>query len=285
MNLLQVCTEDGVRLTGMLHRPKREPRHTGILPVHGTNSNFYSSVAGFIAPKLAELGYVALAMNLRNHDHLFATSQFEDCIPDIRAGITRLKDAGCDQIVLIGHSLGCTEVVFYLAKTQDPRIAAVVLMGAHLDLRGDTWRFFKATDPDDPKGAYERMLNRCRDWVAEGKRDYLVVFPLGFPDPKLDVPIRWAAQSAASFLSYRSPESACNASAWIGEVKIPILFAVHPIANTGARPEFSEELCRLAVSSPRAEVLLVPGADHFYSGVEDAAVTMVAAWIDEIGLS
>ena len=44
--------------------------------------------------------------------------------------------------MLIGHSLGCTEAVFYLAQTHDPSVAALVLMGAHLDLRGDTWRFF-----------------------------------------------------------------------------------------------------------------------------------------------
>jgi pimeloyl-ACP methyl ester carboxylesterase len=224
-------------------------------------------------------------MNLRNRDHLFATSRFEDCIFDLEAGISRLRDEGCDRTVLIGHCLGCTEVAFYLAQTQDPAVAAVVLMGAHLDLRGDTWRFFGATNPDDPKGAYERMLSQCRQWIAEGKGEQLAVFPQGAPDPRLNLPIKWTAQSAASFVSYRSPESACNASAWIGHVKVPILFAAHPIANTGARPEFSEELCRLAKLSPKAEVRMVPGADHFYKDVEQATVTIVASWLEEIGLA
>ena len=285
MDLVQVCTEDGARLTGLLYRSDKARSRTGVLPIHGTNGNFYSNVVGFIAPGLADCGYAALAMNLRNHDHLFATSRFEDCIFDLKAGIARLRDEGCDRIVLIGHSLGCTEAVFYLAQTQDPSVAAVILMGAHLDLRSDTWRFFTVTNPDDPKGAYERMLSQCRQWIAEGKREWLVVFPQGSPEPSLNLPIRWTAQSAASFVSYRSPESACNASAWIGHLKVPILFAAHPIANTGARPEFSEELCRLARSSPKAEVRMVPGADHFYTTVEENTVAMVASWIEEIGLA
>jgi len=285
MNLIRVCTEDSARLTGLLYRSDKTRNRTGILPIHGTNGNFYSNVVGFIAPELADCGYTALAMNLRNHDHLFATSRFEDCLLDLKAGIARLKDEGCDRIVLIGHSLGCTEAVFYLAQTHDPSVAALVLMGAHLDLRGDTWRFFTATNPDNPKGAYERMLTQCRRWIAEGKREQLVVFPQGAPDPSLNLPIRWGAQSAASFVSYRSPESACNASAWIGHAKVPILFAAHPIANTGARPEFSEALCRLARSSPKAEVRIIPGADHFYNNVEAKTVGIVAAWIEEMGLA
>ncbi len=60
--------------------------------------------------------YTALAVNLRNHDHLFATSRFEDCILDLKAGVARLREEGCDRIVLIGLSLGCTEAVFSLVE-------------------------------------------------------------------------------------------------------------------------------------------------------------------------
>src|SRR5438067_1863604 len=89
--LVTVTTEDGAVLNGALYTPDADSRRTtAALVVHGNPGNFYGLVSTFLGQGLAAAGYQTLAINLRSHDHRYATSLFPDTAKDIRAGVDYL---------------------------------------------------------------------------------------------------------------------------------------------------------------------------------------------------
>ena len=52
--------------------------------------------------------------------------KFEDCIKDIKAFVDFAEKEGFSEIVLLGHSLGCSKVAYYYYKTHDKRIKKII---------------------------------------------------------------------------------------------------------------------------------------------------------------
>ena len=77
-HLLRLSTGDGTETAGALFLPVGRPRRAGVVVVHGYGGNFYSGVPGHLTATLAERGFAALAVNLRDHDAGPKTTRFED---------------------------------------------------------------------------------------------------------------------------------------------------------------------------------------------------------------
>lgn len=280
--LVAFRTEDGVRLHGALFTNSRAPaRDVAVIGTHGAANSFYGSVTGFVSPGLATLGYPTLSMNLRCHDRAYSTSIFEDCEKDFAAGIAFLKEQGYRKFVLFGHSLSVTQILYYMAQRQEPSVVGLALSAGHDDLRRDIARSWE-TLADDPQAAYEAVLKECRDMVARGDGDRLMIIPWWRPDPKLNLRQTYREISAQTFLSYRSPESKCNASAWIGKVRTPMLMIAHSVVDTTASPEMMRILLKLATASESTEYIEIEGSGHFYVGFEDRLVNDIAGWIERL---
>ena len=280
--LVAFRTEDGVRLHGALFTNSRVPaRDVAVIGTHGAANSFYGSVTGFVSPGLATLGYPTLSMNLRSHDRGYATSIFEDCEKDFAAGVAFMKEQGYRRLVLFGHSLSVTQILYYMAKRQEPSVAGLALSAGHDDLRRDiagSWESVAA----DPQAAYAAVLEECRAMVARGDGDRLMVIPWWRPDPKLKLRQTYREISAQTFLSYRSPESKCNASAWIGKVTTPMLLIAHSVADTTATPEMMRILHKLATAARSTEYIEIEGSGHFYAGFEDRLINDIAGWIERV---
>ena len=280
--LVSFRAEDGVRLHGAVFTNSRVPgRDIAVIGTDGAANSFYGSVTGFLSPGLATLGYPTLSMNLRCHDRAYSTSIFEDCEKDFAAGVAFMKERGFRRFVLFGHSLSVTQILYYMARRQEPSVVGLALSAGHDDLRRDIHRSWE-TLADDPKAAYGRVLQECRDMVARGEGDRLIIIPWWRPDPKLKLRQSYREISAQTFVSYRSPESNCNASAWIGKVKTPMLLIAHSIVDTTASPEMMRILHKLATASESTEYLEIEGSGHFYAGFEDRLIGEVAGWIERV---
>ena len=126
--LVSFRAEDGVRLHGAVFTNSRVPaRDIAVIGTHGSANSFYGSVTGFLSPALASLGYPTLSMNLRCHDRLSSTSIFEDCEKDFAAGVQFMRDQGYRRIVLFGHSLSVTQIIYYMARRQEPSVVGLAL--------------------------------------------------------------------------------------------------------------------------------------------------------------
>jgi hypothetical protein len=56
-----------------------------VVITHGTESNFYEGIPGWLAKGSAQNGFAALTVNRRDHDQYFTTSRFALGLADIGA--------------------------------------------------------------------------------------------------------------------------------------------------------------------------------------------------------
>ncbi len=277
--LVSFQADDGERLHGALFTNSRVPSHDiAVIGTHGAASSFYTSVTGFLCPALPSHSYPALSMNLRCHDRGYASSIFEDCEKDLAAGVRFMKEQGYSHVVLFGHSLSVTQILYYMARSRESAVVGLALSAGHDDLRSVSWTYWD-TLVDDPKAEYERVLAQCREMVADGDGDRLIIIPWWRPDPKLNLRQRYRETAAQTFVSYRAPESNCNASAWMPQVEAPTLFITHSVVDTAASPEMMHRLRQLAIKARFTDGVDIEGSGHFYVGYEDQLIDVVAGWI------
>jgi pimeloyl-ACP methyl ester carboxylesterase len=269
--LVFFASEDGTPLQGALYTPRGTPKPLAVLTLHGTESNFYSNVAGFLGPGLAERGYPVLALNRRDHDDGFARSDVPGGLSDVRAGVDFLAARGYPKVVLAGHSLGTVFASAYLPQTGDARVAALVLSGALADLPSRTQEFVA---PDE----YARTRAWAEQMVAEGRDLEVTLIPYYTGGQLLT--------SARAFLSYRVAGSLAAPKEQIRSVALPILI-VHDSNDQVARRQFSDEVAASAVASPLVDLveLLDPtprdaNDGHLHVGMEAETIATIGDWLD-----
>ncbi len=134
------------RIWGALHAPRGAARGIGAILMHPT-SNF---MGHYLLAPLAARGLHALGLNSRyaGNDTMLL---MERVLQDLGAGVARLRELGCRQVLLIGNSGGAALACFYAAQSQHltaqalpdgepsglspgdlPRIDGLVLSAAHL---------------------------------------------------------------------------------------------------------------------------------------------------------
>ncbi|MFA7601646.1 MAG: hypothetical protein WCY29_01450 [Novosphingobium sp.] len=108
---VELIAEDGALSRGLLYRPVGKTPRVGVHLMHprtdqSTNYN--------ILP-LARAGYTVLGRAGRWPNNDSATTH-EHLLLDLAAGIRRLRDVGCDEVVLLGNSGGSSLAAFYQAQ-------------------------------------------------------------------------------------------------------------------------------------------------------------------------
>lgn len=275
-------TPDGVPLHGAYYTPEvGRPHDLALLAYHGSGGNFYSGACGIIAPGVTSRGYAALALNLRDHDRAHDRSLFEPCATDITTAVALLRERGFRRIVMFGHSLAPTQMTYYLANQPDPEVCGAILSGGHWDLAGDKWTSWSKLS-DDPRGAFEAQLAACRELIATGHGDDLLVLPHWNPDPARHNPEHYRAISAKTFVNYYGPESNCRLARWIGSVRVPLLILTHTVVDTFATPEMAEKIRAGATAAPFVDFVNIEGSGHFFRGFEQQLIGVVADWLDKV---
>lgn len=286
-SLEEIITSDNLTHQGIFHEPKN-PGKKAIVWVHGLTSKFYSD------PKLMELfadagdehGIGFASFHTRGHDYVTSTHKldstnekgyvyetigsgvenFTDCTKDIDAMVSFLVARGYTSIVLVGHSTGANKVCYYAGTVPDARVSGVVLAGPMSDRYSAG--FDEATNRE-----HRRVMEQK---IKEGKGDELLTgydfFPL--------TPKRWmsllAEGSLEDVFNYRDEVGALST---FSAIKIPLLVlfggndehADQPVATI--RKAFDAHAKSVAYKS-----VIVPDADHGFSGKEAVFVNEIVSW-------
>jgi alpha-beta hydrolase superfamily lysophospholipase len=264
--LVETTTADGVRLAGALWvAATPDWSRPALLLVHGYAGNFYESWPP-LARRLAARGFPALALNMRDHDHVPQVSRFEDSRLDIQAGIRLLAGRGAAYIVLVGQSLGTNRVLFYQAETQDPRVRELILMAPPGNLLEWNIRI----------SGRERtlaVLAEAERRVREGRGGEVMRVDLG--------PLGQALYSADHLVSLRGPHSRSDPFENIARVRLPILI-VHGTADRLADPAVSLRLQIAATAAQSVQVHLIPGADHDLPRRPSEILPILEPWLETV---
>jgi pimeloyl-ACP methyl ester carboxylesterase len=205
-----------------------------------------------VAEHLAKIGVSAiLTMNRGFH----APEFFNDCVIDFQANIDFLVSRGCEEIVILGHSLGGAKCAYFAGEVGHPRVRGVVLMSAI----PSSYNF----------SGKEELVAEARRQIAAGHEHFILPFEDG----------RTIALDEARNLLH-SFENAYQGTTLDAARKIKI-----PLFSFAAEREwawFQEVTKGLGGDSQRAlvETEIVQGArNHTYSGYEERVAERVANWV------
>lgn len=111
---VQLVTADFRKIIGLLYQPDaRTRRKVGVLVMH-PRADFSRH---YCIPALVQAGVTVLGLTTRclNND---TTAIHEDLLLDVAAGVARLRDEGCEKVVLFGNSGGGSLFAFYQAQAE-----------------------------------------------------------------------------------------------------------------------------------------------------------------------
>ena len=263
---IRLTTTDGVQTAGLVYTPIGQVPRGGVVLVHGYGSNFYSFKTGRLSRTLAERGFVAIAVNMRDHDAGPKTTLFDENRWDEQAAVDELARRGVAPLAIVGESLGTNRVLFYVAETQDPRVRAVVLLAGPGNAFEWNVRVFgreRAT----------RVLEEAQRLQAGGRGKELMLVDLG--------PLGKALYSADHLVSLRGPQTRSDPYRNVAQVTVPVLL-VYGTADRLVDLEVGRRLKAAATRTPRADLVELAGADHSFTRHQVELVSIIDRWLAEV---
>jgi pimeloyl-ACP methyl ester carboxylesterase len=286
--LVYARADDGIVDAGALFSPQgTADKRIAVIWIHGNGVNFYYPSYVNAARELAKRGLTTIVGNTRMHDlanieafresgSMRGGSYFgstTDQVRDLAAWIQLAKDRGFDRVVLVGHSAGATAVQIYTARTQDPRVAGLVIASG---------RFRPATSPivDSVR------LARARELVASGHGDD--------PVPRTEPGARPSPTSAATLVDLASMGVDLTdfygvqaANPPVARVHAPILawFGTNGDVGTAEDLALLENTLEHVEGGPSSvHTAMIPQATHMFDGHEARVAQVLADWIRDVVL-
>jgi pimeloyl-ACP methyl ester carboxylesterase len=236
--------------------------------VHGFAANFYGGYFPSLGRAAAQQNFIVLALNMRDHDAGPKASDFTDNQTDIAVGVEYLHSLGAKKIVLLGQSIGTNRVLYYQAATDDPSIAATVLVSGPGNLfRWNVWQFGREKA--------EETVNEALRMQSERRGRDLMLIEMG--------PLGKALYTPQYLLSMRGPTAKSDPYQNIQSVNNPVLI-LQGKADKLIESDIAARLRQAAAKNFRLEVLYVEGADHSFSREQPALVERVLSWIESLSL-
>lgn len=283
-SLHRIKTKKGVGLCGLLHEPNRRTK-TVLAHVHGMGGNFYENkFLDYLADTLTSHGVAFAPFNNSGAGHIQwlnrkgkdirrgdAYEKFEDCLDDIDAQISFLHKKGYKRIYLSGHSLGAPKGVYYLARTQDKRVAGLILL-APADMHGFTEKNEKA---------YHRDLQEARRLLKKGKGNELLSHYLdNFYPLSARSYISLNVKAVSGVLSFSDTNYKYR---HLNSIQVPILTVLgrKDIAQVVKAEQVRKIMSQNTKKSPGSETIILGQASHSFQGYEQKLADTVLSWINK----
>ncbi len=282
VDLVQTTTRDGVRLDGALQTPSPGTAPTlgvdGFCLLHGTGGSFYSStLLEGMAERLLALGCTVLRANTRGHDLVStaATARggvrqgaayevVDECRHDVAAWVEFLRQRAGSRVGLLGHSLGAVKCLYATAQERTLDVTCVIAVSPPRLSYSWFCAGVKAAEFLDTHGQAERLVQAGQPAALLDVR-----FPLPF------------LVTAAGYLEKYGPDERYNFLRHMPGVGCPVLvtFGGAEVENNVAFQGAPDAVRELAAQHPRLAVEVVPGADHFYTGLRGEVVARLEGWL------
>jgi len=283
VELVDTQATDGLMLSGALMRPVDNSAPPdlpidGLICLHGTGSNFYSSSLWMgLASTFQSWRVPVLWVNTRGHDGVTVArttdgrrwfgSSFEsvdESRHDVAGWLAFAAAQGWQRVGLVGHSLGAVKAIYTQAREPNPLVACVAAFSPP--------RLSHSTFKASPRSAEVMAEYQLAvDLVARGEGQTLI---------EVRHPLAYYF-SAASYLDKYGPEERYNILNFVDQVSVPLLVtygtAELPGMAFAGMPEALE-----ARNRPNLRVAVVAGADHVYTGVQSTLGARMESWLRKL---
>ncbi len=281
-DFVEVTTQDGVPLGGAYLAPSVDRRLTAVSAVcffHGDGGHFYRKLYLELGARLASHGIAFLAANRRGHDIVsngapdgplagYAHESVDDSRLDYAAWLDLLKERGHSNVVIGGHSGGAVRAVYAQSKERYPGVSGVIAVSpGEYDHMG-----LFALHPGEFADAYSWCTQRLE---------------AGEPDAYIRPGIPWGSSwTARAFIDCFNPDNRYSVTRRAAELECPALF-VFGSEECGDGPR-RLPACGAAMRGlrdaayERANVQVIDGADHGYSGRDTQLFTAILHWLSAL---
>lgn len=280
---IHFLTEDKLRLTGLLYMPEKKSFlgfgkkrvKKVVIFIHGMYSNCLKKRDDIFGEELTKYGYAYFTFDNRGaevgrmYNELLYGTAFEDPKEgrlDIDAAIKVMRENGFEEIYLLGHSLGCSKILYWnLFKKEN--VDGIGLLS--LTALADKYR------QQAGENTYKVVMNFAKLRVARGRG--LKLLPAKFyPKPisaKTFLTI-FGENSEFDQVSYENKD-------WDGRalkaLSVPLFMRYGTVHETITKKP--EEIVDFVKSKVGADVAYIEGADHSYHGKEKELITQFIAFL------
>lgn len=287
MKRIDFLTTDGVILNGLLYNGTNKTENI-ILAVHGMSSNCFKDRDKIFSAKVNEANIDYFCFNNRgsdlvryinkNNEKILGGTSYEDVLEsyeDIVGAIIKLKDLGYKNIYLLGHSLGCTKIVYTYNELKDeesedilPFIKGIILLSL-VDVPGSL-KFYL----NDKFDEYLKLAEE-----KESKGELLELMPKeSFIHPiSVKTFLRYARDNKEiDFASYGKD----NKLEKLNNIYIPLFMRWGN--NNEMIMQDARDLVNIVnniITNPNKDINYIDGADHGYTGKEEILIKQILEFI------
>ena len=281
---------DNLNLIGLLHTPKKKTE-TVIISVHGITSNCLKRRDDVLAQKCTELGIAYFCFNNRGHEIICNYGRIEDndmhfygsgaeniydSYFDIKGAMLEKKKRGYKNIILQGHSMGCTKVVYtyneFLNNNETTMLDAIT--GIVLLSMVDIPTALKQVLGKD----YKKIISYFELLKKRGKGDKLVVLDASTPPVRPNTILQYAEDNKkidfAKFGDNRTTFRELN------NIKVPLFMRwgnINELIFQGA-DELTQKLNE-KIKNENKDISYIAGANHNYTGKEEELGDQIVEFI------
>ena len=281
--LIEIITKDKVSLMGIFFTPLEKSNKT-VIHVHGMADNFYQrKFVRELARMYASIGYNFLSFNTRGHD--FATiiikedkamrggaynELLEDSLVDIEAVVDYVKGLGTNEIILEGHSLGCSKLINYYDEAKDSTIKKLILLAP-----SDGVTKFKQI----MKEGYEYFCSKAKELFDAGKPDEVLFNPDFFPRAFTARVFleNYVENGLSDTFRYRDSN---YVNPVLKSIEIPILIEVGTIDRMAFIAEQDDITPYWSKNNDNYKLDFIVDADHEYVGCEEKLCDNIKTWLN-----
>lgn len=280
-------TDDGLRLAGLLHEPEDIKTNIVMISVHGITSNCLNYRDDIIANKLIENNIAYLTFNNRGHDVLntydslqnmnyqgSCAEDVKDSYFDIKAAINCMLSKKFNRIILQGHSMGCTKVVYTFNKFIENGEDNILkyICGISLLSMVDVPGYLELILGEN----YDKVIKYLKFKQEQDKGDKIISIE-NFPPVKPNTILNFEKGTEIDFFKYTDPKYKFEK---LNNIKVPLFMRWGNINELITIPANDlVNIMRKNIMNKKVDINFIDGANHSYKNKENVLAQEIINWI------
>lgn len=292
MKKIDFLATDGIILNGFLYNNKSTTKDI-VLAVHGMSSNAFKDREEKIAEYANRENIDFFGFNNRGSElvkyirkeidgkkeKMLGGTTYEDVLEgyeDIVGAMIKLKELGYENIYLLGHSLGCTKIVYTYKELQEERDDLTSLIkGIMLLSLIDIPRILKIYLKEN----YNKYLEYAEEKEQEGKKHEIMPSESFIHPISVKTFLRYARDNKEFDFAQYSKD---NQFKVLNSIKVPLFMRWG--TNKEMIEQNAQELViklKNAIHNKDKDIDYIEGTDHSYKGKEEQLAEQIIRFINK----